>query len=409
MMKDVPMAIRNSLIAIVAILFSCSMGPTQTAGGTTDTGNARIIGQAFLPSGSPASGARVLLFSESADAMPTRSSALDSTEADTNGAYLFDSLYQGNYAITASIVDSLSLFVRTGIKVAVSGMDIPVTNTMMRGGALSVPVSSVMGNGVIIGIYSLYISAPAQAGSTVTLSPIPAGTWIFIAWKPDIRNQPLVLFLDTVVIAEGAVTLLDTIKTIGFPAGSSALLDDFEDGNQTNSFGGGWWTFNDSVLNGNSRILPDSATGMLLSMVVPGATSSVYAAHIAYQLGTTEPNFADMGCDIVPRYNELFNCRDFSGLKGFSVWLKGDGGRTGALLIPGVPSLPNLDILAIDSAPAAWTRYHVDIDSLLAAGDSTFQENWAASAPFIIQFVIGGTMQTGSRHELWVDSVAFEF
>ncbi len=45
---------------ILVAVFSCSRSPLELSGGSTSTGNERIIGMVFYPNGLPASRARVI-------------------------------------------------------------------------------------------------------------------------------------------------------------------------------------------------------------------------------------------------------------------------------------------------------------------------------------------------------------
>lgn len=178
------------LILFLAVsTFRCSLGPV--AGGTTDTGNAKVAAVIYTSDGRPASGASVVLVPS--DYLPET----DGTDrlpveifTDDSGMFHFDSIESGKHCIEINDGDSSSILLN--ITVYPDEEPIVINDTLK-------PYASIEGNAGITSdtsskrfllIYGLDRIVPVSTDGSFYADNLPGGTFIFriisqdSAWTP---------------------------------------------------------------------------------------------------------------------------------------------------------------------------------------------------------------------------------
>jgi len=185
------------------------------------------------------------------------------------------------------------------------------------------------------------------------------------------------------------------------PAGRTAVLvDDLEDGDRYNEFGGWWFTYDDRHYGGDSKVSPE---GFGVFKPSKGGSSGSYkCARITGRVTTTHPDgFIGMGTDL-RKPNNPVDIREYNGIE---FWMKGDG-KTYWLKLrsAGTPDYDDYGYELV--APSEWTRIIIDFEDL-------HQEGWGKKADLdeVLSGVISITWQTvGQPHEsieLAVDCIRF--
>ncbi|HPI04154.1 MAG TPA: glycosyl hydrolase family 8, partial [Candidatus Goldiibacteriota bacterium] len=108
--------------------------------------------------------------------------------------------------------------------------------------------------------------------------------------------------------------------TITATFGASELLDDCEDADGVNNWGGDWFTYDDSVNAGTSVVVPEP--GGIWAMDNSGAASTAYSARMTGTVTDVYANgFVGMGTNLMSTGGAR-NCTPFLGIR---FWAKGDG------------------------------------------------------------------------------------
>ncbi|HRU38741.1 MAG TPA: CIA30 family protein, partial [Candidatus Goldiibacteriota bacterium] len=127
---------------------------------------------------------------------------------------------------------------------------------------------------------------------------------------------------------------------------SSVLLDDMEDGNNTNNWGGNWYKYQGT----NSTITPDP-----FAMTAGGMTGS--AAYRAQITGTIN-DYGGMGTNL----NASETAVDLSSYTAVEFWVMGNGGTYWFQFTQ--PSITDGDNFGVTfTAPATWTKVTVPINA----------------------------------------------
>ncbi|MCE5300851.1 MAG: hypothetical protein LLG37_08290, partial [Spirochaetia bacterium] len=98
--------------------------------------------------------------------------------------------------------------------------------------------------------------------------------------------------------------------------GPSELLDDCNDGNGTNNWGGPWYTYNDASNSGTSYVVP--IPGGSFNMQAPGAATTSYAARITAVVTDVYANgYVGIGTGLSPLMasDMAVNCTGFTGIR----------------------------------------------------------------------------------------------
>ncbi len=246
-------------------------------------------------------------------------------------------------------------------------------------------------------------SYPTPAGTATDTPAGPTNTWTD---TPTWTNTPT--WTETPVGP--------TYTWTNTPEANPGLVDDMEDGDNQNNWGGYWYTFDDLGSSGSSYVVPWSdarwnASGQTpqpFYMQSPGRTGSGYAARMTGYVTTAfQYGFVGMGTTFLEPKGPV----DLSSCTGVKFWYKGDG-KTYRMKISS--SHPNFLDGAGDNhygyafvAGASWTQMDILMSSLtqeLYWGSSVARAD-AMSMATDIQFQTVGQPQTSI--ELWVDEIEF--
>jgi|GEM_PF-1258617 len=212
-------------------------------------------------------------------------------------------------------------------------------------------------------------------------------------WTPTYTPSPLPTSTFT-------ATLMPT-STPTF--GTSTLLDDCEDGNGVNNWGGPWYTYDDSPNTGTSTIVP--VPGGTFNMAAGGAATTAYAVRVtgvvttAYAFGYIG---VGTGTSALSPTDGAVNCTSFLGIRFYT---KGDGAQYAIKLIPkSTVNTGNDNYKTQFIAPAAWTQHQLFFSSFT-------QEGWGTAATLTqvltnlkaIEFQTIG--QPWASVELWLDQL----
>ena len=180
----------------------------------------------------------------------------------------------------------------------------------------------------------------------------------------------------------------------------AVLLDDLEDGDQFNEFGGYWFTYDDRNDDGTSRVAPPGFTQFRPSRC--GPPQSDHCARITGVVTTDfQRGYLGMGTDL-DRPNDPVDLRRFDGIE---FWARGDG-RQYRLKLRSIATRDYDDYGYTFAATDVWSQHIVGFDALA-------QEGWGepVDRDDALAAVISVTWQTiGQPHssvELAVDDIRF--
>jgi len=212
----------------------------------------------------------------------------------------------------------------------------------------------------------------------------------------------------TFTITPGGPTFTPTITPTFTPFVSQTLLDNCEDANNQNNFGGYWYTYCDS----NSWVLP-SPQGSFI-MASGGANSSSYAVRISGHVSAQpSPNvypYVGLGTGLnqnsgPPNY-QITDLRVYDGIK---LWIKGNG-ETYHIKIPYLDNSGN-NLTGYDdykysfSTASQWTQLTLPFSSFTQAGWGTSASlNDVLANAKELQWQIEGY---NKDVDLWVDEIYF--
>ncbi|HRU39569.1 MAG TPA: carbohydrate binding domain-containing protein, partial [Candidatus Goldiibacteriota bacterium] len=144
--------------------------------------------------------------------------------------------------------------------------------------------------------------------------------------------------------------------------GCSEMLDNCEDMNNINNWGGIWYTYDDNAAGcptscGTSYVMPRSGLGFYMQS--PGVTGSTAgAARITgFVTSSYEYGFIGMGTKMsaVPGDVSSVNCTGFTGIR---FWAKGNGSLYRVQLVPSTAVNDGNDHYTCSFiAPTTWTQY----------------------------------------------------
>ncbi len=196
--------------------------------------------------------------------------------------------------------------------------------------------------------------------------------------------------------------------------GPSCILDDMEDGDNGNNWGGYWYTYDDLGSGGDSYVVPWSdarwnVSGMTpepFFMQSPGRTGSGYAARMTGYVTTTfQYGFVGMGTAFLDPKGPI----DLSSCGGISLWIKGDGKDYRIKITSSHPNFvsgegDNHYGFAFTSG-TDWTQLNISMSSL------TQEPYWGSSVNLSDALSMATDMQfqsVGQPHsdiDLWVDEI----
>jgi len=192
---------------ILVAVFSCSRSPLELSGGSTSTGNERIIGMVFYPNGLPASRARVIPrrsdYLTALDSMQGASSS--ETMTDSMGQFAIDNIDTGEYCIEVNDQRSSAVLLKATVGTESSG-PLFLSDTLRPyasiDGTVTQPPSSAMP--LYCRVYGLERIASLNSGGYFSVPNMPAGTYTIIIASPDTLYSPLKIA--GIKVAAGATT-----------------------------------------------------------------------------------------------------------------------------------------------------------------------------------------------------------
>lgn len=196
------------------------------------------------------------------------------------------------------------------------------------------------------------------------------------------------------------------------PLTSDCLLDDMEDNNNANNFGGYWFT---TASGTGATVVP--ASGGTFTMTAGGQGPSSYCAHMNGTVGTitTYPSIAmvtQLNVNATaPLYGGTGQVTDISGCGGVQFWAKGDG-KVYYFKIPYTDVNDNSltgygDYKAPFTAPASWTLITIPFSSLTQeTWDTQVNKTTVLQNAKVFQFVTSFYAASGTTTaDLSVDNV----
>lgn len=185
------------------------------------------------------------------------------------------------------------------------------------------------------------------------------------------------------------------------------LLDNMDDGDNINNWGGYWYSFDDSGSGGDSYVVPIPDTPFFMQR--PGITDSGYAARITGYVTTTFfYGFIGMGTMLNNTHMPL----DINKYSKIKFWCKGDGGEYKIMF---VSAYPDFILYSGDNhysykfvAPLNWTQYEINLTQF------TQELYWGSVVDRInaLSQVTDIYFQTFSNIpksvDLWIDEIVFE-
>jgi hypothetical protein len=187
---------RIALIAtILPAVFLCSRSPLELGGGSTSTGNERVIGTAVYPGGLPASRAKVI--SRRSDYVPNlvlahgkeRSAILAETITDSLGRFAIDSIDTGEYCIEVNDRLGAAVLFKTFVGPKTGGT-LLLSDTLRPYASIEGTVSRSSSLPMYCRVYGLERTVALDSSGHFALSDLPAGTYDIIVASPDTSYPP---------------------------------------------------------------------------------------------------------------------------------------------------------------------------------------------------------------------------
>ena len=166
---------------------------------------------------------------------------------------------------------------------------------------------------------------------------------------------------------------------------SSVLLDDMEDGNNTNNWGGTWHKYQ----GGSSTLLPEP-----FSMTAGGMTGS---ANYRAQISGTINDYGGMGTTLLAAGDA-----DLTNYTGIEFYARGNGGTYWLQFVqPSIPSSSGDYYGAVFTAPAAWTKVTILFSAIAT--------RWGQTQPFTQNAVTAVQWANNSNGalDIQIDDVRF--
>ena len=190
------------------------------------------------------------------------------------------------------------------------------------------------------------------------------------------------------------------------------LVDNCEDGDNVNIFGGFWSSYKDTTA--ITTIWPSSVTYTPFVMSAPGANASLYCARITGTVmgNTTTATFVGMSTNMLPL---TYTARNMSVFVGLTFWVKGDNHQYSVKLMPGTAVNDGQNDYKYTFTPplsGGWQQMNISFSSftqehgwgtvvtLASVLQNLLSLHWECKGP--------GTLSGNHTYDLSVDDVAFE-
>jgi hypothetical protein len=211
------------LSAVVCLVCMCS---TPLAGGSSDSGNARVAAVIYKADGGRAAGARVIVCTREFtsdvlnDSVRAKGLFPFKTATDDSGRFVIDSIADGSYSIEVNDTVSGAVLLKTTLSQRDSMVSIKDTLRPFAGidGNLGHMQNSSVRR--LLMVYGLDRSVPVDSDGHFSLSKLPAGTFRF---KVDFENTALApVDLDSETIYTGKIL---SVPFIGWKHHARILLN----------------------------------------------------------------------------------------------------------------------------------------------------------------------------------------
>ena len=204
--------------------------------------------------------------------------------------------------------------------------------------------------------------------TTITFSGIPEGRHVLLSMITNTNeNISGIIRSDTInCIPELTFTISGLTPSILGAGGDTFLLDDFEDGDYRNTLGQKWWTFNEA------NVTRDSSVSVVTWDSVPqapGADGSSYCFGMSYTFKDVG-EFVGFGVWFSATGTIYRRCFDMSAVKRIEFRIKGTPDNCSVGFNTGI-SAQSARIATIDTLPAEWKLYSIDMNELFAQDIST--------------------------------------
>ena len=190
------------------------------------------------------------------------------------------------------------------------------------------------------------------------------------------------------------------------------LVDNCEDGDNVNIFGGFWSSYMDTT--GITTVWPSSVTYTPFVMSAPGANASLYCARMTGTVmgNTTTATFAGMSTNMLPL---TYTARNMSVFVGLTFWVKGDNHQYSIKLMPGSAVNDGQNDYKYTFMPplsGGWQQMNISFSSftqehgwgtivtLASVLQNLLSLHWESKGP--------GTLSGNHTYDLSVDDVEFE-
>ena len=185
--------------------------------------------------------------------------------------------------------------------------------------------------------------------------------------------------------------------------GASQLLDDCEDGDGTNNWGGPWFTYNDAANSGTSYIVP--VPGGIFAMASPGAASTSYAVNVTgYVTDAYEYGFIGVGTGTNAN-SPTGTGINISTALGIRFWIKGNNIPISVKLIPGTGVNDGDDHYQTQiTATDTWTQHQLFFSDFKQEGWGT-AVTLAAVKNNLAAFHWQTVHNPWASIDLWIDQV----
>ncbi len=329
-------------IALILVILAQCSGPTETAGGASDTEVGRIAGTARNAHGEILPHAAIDLC-RSDTGGSTGEAPVRSTSADTEGKFAFERIPFGTYRLQGISQDSSHVFVSPGIQLSTGTKEHTIEVKMETGGA----VYGLFTPGFVypreIRCLNTAFRASVQADHSFSFPLLPEGNVLLVTIVVDTATgSRAAIAVDTVYNNPG---MTDTLSKFPSPIpllqGDSLVVSDFENASLRTPFATNWIQHT----KGNAGTISIDSLGAEQST---GALWAVCAAASRqYSFGFS---FGDTLAGVP-------FCQNLTGLSGVSFLTRITRARLRVFLQ--TPLSTDISVVTIDQVPEQWTRFTV--------------------------------------------------
>lgn len=397
-----------ALLCAGFLLVSC-MQITETAGNSTEEGNARVAGFVVDRQGRPAASASVSLHRHVGDNEVAELSARTATDA--TGRYEFERVSGGIYDILAVSADSSLVQIIAQCEIT-NEIEYHELDTQRLDNASSVVVSTAISPSNIDSTVVSLPGTPWQSSSpglgTVRLPLLAGGHYgIVVAFHYHVWGKPFrsVVHTDTLTLKPSQSIVIDSVKPPLLGGDSTILVfDDFEDGNLIPPGLGLWTVYGFD----NQLQLPDTSTRKASE---GGSFGSRYALQVVWD-GFTGEVIGGIRTTLRYRLVDLnigaFQSFDLSNLDSISFDARGGPVQVIPefyLFHPEYGAL--LDTVAIDNDE--WSRYVIGIEKPDDSAEHAVRQRLELVDRTGFVLKPSPTDRNSYPGTLWIDNIVFYF